>query len=105
MKKIITTLLLLCLSLHVFADRQTENEQLARINSVLNAVYPLIEAAQKAAPSGQRITFHYDWLTKDLQAIQAGIAQKINQTQVMPRVVQPLDTHYVQLTDKVRDHK
>ena len=100
MKYIISLLLLTASFNSTFADTQTESEQLARINSVLNALYPLIDAAQKAAPSNQRVSFHYDWLRSDIQSIQNGIAQKINQAPIEPRVVESLKTQYVALNDK-----
>lgn len=100
MKKILMSFIIVYMACPVLADVQTENEQLARINSVLNAVYPLIAAAKNAAPKGQRVNFHYAWLENDIESIQAGIAQKINQTDVMPRTVAPLKTQYVALTDK-----
>jgi RAQPRD family integrative conjugative element protein len=100
MKKIILILSFLLIANFAFADTQTENEELARINSVLNALYPMIDAAEAAAPANQRVTFRYDWLVKDIQAIQAGIAQKINQVPIEPRRVEPLQTQYVELTDK-----
>ena len=100
MKKLITILSLILVTNFAFADTQSENEELARINSVLNALYPMIDAAQAATPKNQRVTFRYDWLIKDIQDIQAGIAEKINQVPIEPRIVEPLQTQYVELTDK-----
>jgi len=105
MKQVMATLLLTVFLSPLFADVQTENSELARINSVLNAIYPLIDAAQKFAPKHTRITFHYDWLKQDIQSIQAGIAQKINQVSIEPRMVPVLKVHYVKLNDKERHHE
>lgn len=101
MKKVLIVFILTSFLGTVFADTVDERVELARINSVLNAVYPLIDAAQKAAPTNARETFHYDWLRSDIQSIQAGIAERINKTPIEPRVVTLLKTHYVQLNDKV----
>lgn len=100
MRRFTLAIILIAFAYPLLADVQTENSQLARINSVLNAVFPLIDAAEKAAPKHRRITFHYEWLRKDVQSIQAGIAQQINQGPLEPRVIQPLTTDYIQLTDK-----
>lgn len=83
-----------------FATVSQENAELSRINSVLNSVYPLIYAAQKQAISSERTHFRYDWLRKDIQNIQAGIAQKINAPAISPRVVKPLNTQFTQLQQK-----
>ena len=78
----------------VFASLSQENAELSRINSVLNSIYPLIDAAQKQALPSERVHFHYDWLRRDIQSIQAGIAQKINAPAIAPRVVKPLVTTF-----------
>lgn len=104
MKTIISLLLIILCAGTSYADVLTENTQLARINSVLTAIYPLINAAQKAAPKNTRLTFHYNWLREDIQAIQAGIAQKINHQPLTPQVVQPLTTQYIAVADKVINH-
>lgn len=105
MRRLLLFILLSSLITAIFADVKTENVELVRINSVLNAVYPLIDAAQKATLKNQRLIFHYDWLRHDIQAIQLGIAQKINQAPIQPRVIEPLRTHYVKLVDKEVHHK
>ncbi len=79
-----------------FADSVQESTDLARISNILNAVYPIIDDAQKESPKNTRVKFRYDWLKKDIQAIQAGIAEKINMSKVEPRVVQPLKTQYIE---------
>jgi RAQPRD family integrative conjugative element protein len=78
------------------ANTTQENITLSRISSILNAVYPLIAKAQQEADPNTRVTFQYAWLAKDIQSIQAGIAQKINAAQIEPRVVPALNTQYVQ---------
>ena len=79
-----------------FADSVQEKTDLARISNILNAVYPLIDDARQQAIPNARVEFRYDWLRKDIQAIQAGIAEKINMSKVEPRTVTPLKTRYVE---------
>ena len=79
----------------LLANTQQENAELSRINSVLNSVYPLIDAAQKQANPHVRVQFHYDWLRQDIESIQSGIAKKINAAPIVPRAVTPLNTQLV----------
>jgi len=94
MKK--TAIILLSIfAISCYASTQLENVELARINSVLSSIYPLIDAAQKQAKPNTRVMFHYDWLKHDIQQIQAGIAQKINDGQIEPRVIKPLKQSFI----------
>jgi RAQPRD family integrative conjugative element protein len=92
----ILTVSMMLISVISFADSVQEKTDLARISNILNAAYPLIDDAQRQAISNTRVEFRYDWLRKDIQAIQAGIAEKINMSKVEPRVVTPLKTQYVE---------
>lgn len=85
MKKIIT-LIILTFCASAFAS---ENLELARINSILNSVYPLIDKAQKESVTQQRVRFHYSWLRADIRKIQAAIAQKINYVPLEPSIIMP----------------
>ena len=80
----------LVMTASLYATPKKENIELARINSVLNSVFPLIDQAQKEAVPNERVHFHYDWLKKDIHDIQAGIAQKINTPDLTPQVITPL---------------
>ena len=93
---VILTVSVVLTSVVSFADSVQERTDLARISNVLNAVYPLIDDAQKQAAPNTRVKFRYNWLRKDIQAIQTGIAEKINMSKVEPRIVQPLKTQYVE---------
>lgn len=84
-----------CFASLSFASLAQENLELARINSVLNATYPMIQAAKSAAPKDSRVQFNFEKLTHDIQAIQAGIAQQINHVVLTPRVVKPLQTDFI----------
>lgn len=82
-------------SLSILADSHAENITLSRISNILNAIYPLINQANNEADQNARVMFQYTRLKKDIQDIQAGIAQKINHGVIEPRVVTPLNTNYV----------
>jgi RAQPRD family integrative conjugative element protein len=90
--KTITAIILILFSTTVLAS---ENTELARINSILNSVYPLIAKAQKETAPNSRIKFHYNWLQRDIQRIQAGIAQKINYLPLEPSIVIPPKNSYI----------
>tara|TARA_R110000868_G_scaffold266583_1_gene525845 strand:- start:61249 stop:61572 length:324 start_codon:yes stop_codon:yes gene_type:complete len=94
-KLMVMLLVLLGFNSVSYADTLQENQDLARVSNILNAVYPLIDKAQAQAEPNQRVSFRYDWLKKDVQAIQAGIAQKINAAPIQPRVVKSLKTEYI----------
>jgi RAQPRD family integrative conjugative element protein len=78
-----------------FATVAKENIELSRINSVLNSVYPMIAAAKAQAVPQERLKFHYKWLQSDIQAIQTGIAEKINAAQISPRIVNQINTNFI----------
>lgn len=81
-----------------FASVEKENIELSRINSVLNSIYPIINAAKKQAVPDERVQFQYSWLKRDIQQIQQGIARKVNTPSVTPRVVNKLNTQFEQAT-------
>ena len=56
----------LTLPLITTANTALENQELARINRELSALYPMINAAEKQQMSNERVTFRYDWLRKDI---------------------------------------
>jgi RAQPRD family integrative conjugative element protein len=83
-----------------FATVAKENIELSRINSVLNSIYPMIAAAKAEAVPQERLKFHYKWLQSDIQAIQTGIAQKINAAQISPRIVNQINTNFINKSNK-----
>ncbi len=98
-KKIALFVLIITMSfctVTALANTTQENITLSRISNILNAVYPLIAKAKKEAEPNTRVKFQYNWLQKDIQDIQAGIAQKINASDVEPRVIKPLRIHYIE---------
>ncbi len=77
-----------------FAGQAESNALLARINHELDIIKPLINQAQAEAIKNQRIVFHYDWLRSDINHIQDGINEKLNQTNLAPRVIPPIKGDY-----------
>lgn len=102
-------------STNCFANDATENLSshgvseeiyLTQILNQIDAMKPLIIAAEKAQPANTRIKFHYsryrdshgnlhNGLLEDVQAIKSGISQKLNDTRVEPRVVTPIKGDYI----------
>ena len=80
----------------LLATTPQENAELARINQLLSALYPLITTAQLQASKPARQQFNYAALRRDIQRIQAGIAQAINQAPLDPRPVPPLINDFLQ---------
>ena len=78
-----------------FADTAQENADLALVVRQLQAVYPLIYAAQKQVDPDSRQQFHYDWLRQDLGTIIAGINQKLSPQPIEPRQIQPIKGDYL----------
>jgi RAQPRD family integrative conjugative element protein len=54
------------------ADAAGEREQLARVIHELQALEPLLRAAQSQANPDARVRFRYDWLRQDLQRLRLG---------------------------------
>jgi RAQPRD family integrative conjugative element protein len=93
------------LSFNARADERQETVYLTQILNQLNAIQPFILAAQKAQPTNGRIQFHYmkyrdskgawhNGLLEDVNAIKAGITQKLNGPVIEPRVINPLKGDY-----------
>jgi RAQPRD family integrative conjugative element protein len=85
-----------------------EKAYLVQIINQLDAMQPLIIAAQNAQLSDKRVQFHYrhyqdsqgktqNGLLEDVQAIKAGITQYLNQPAIEPRNVQPLQGDYLNI--------
>jgi len=78
-----------------FADAQTERTELARLIHELEQLERLIEQAEAAAESSQRIHFQYDWLRGDLARVRAGIRGYLESVPLTPRTVTPLAGDYI----------
>jgi RAQPRD family integrative conjugative element protein len=76
------------------ADAAGEREQLARVIHELQALEPLLRAAQSQANPDARVRFRYDWLRQDLQRMRLGIQEHINAPRAQPRSFPPLRGDY-----------
>ncbi len=93
-------------STNCFASSATEKMYLTQILNQIDAMQPLIIAAEKAQSANTRIKFHYtryrdsyrNWhngLLEDVQAVKSGIIQKLNNISVEPRVITPIKGDYI----------
>ena len=89
-------LVLALASSHAAADAQDEREILARIVHELEALEPLLDAAEAEANPDARVRFRYDWLRVDLRQIEGGIQEHIDAPRVEPRTFPPLRGDYRQ---------
>ncbi|MGH8655786.1 MAG: RAQPRD family integrative conjugative element protein [Gammaproteobacteria bacterium] len=78
----------------VQADQGSEREQLARLAHEIEALQPLIAAAQAQADYPARIRFQYPWLRQDLDKVRLGILEHLNAPQGEPRQIPPLAGDY-----------
>ena len=76
------------------ADAAGERESLARVIHELQAIEPLLCAAQSQANPDARVRFRYDWLRQDLQRLRLGIQEHINAPRAQPRSFPPLRGDY-----------
>ena len=76
------------------ADAAGEREQLARIVHELQALEPLLRAAQSQTDPDARVRFRYDWLRQDLQRVRLGIQEHIDAPRAQPRSFPPLRGDY-----------
>src|SRR5262245_28075917 len=95
----------LMLSNTSLASTEQENRYLIQVLNQLDAMKPLILAAKKEQSEHQRMQFHYTaWrdshgqlhngLLEDIQAIKAGIAEKLHAPAIEPRPVEPIQGDY-----------
>ena len=81
-----------CLTGQVQAD--TEREYLMRLTQEIDALAPLIDAAEENADKSRRIRFRYDWLRRDLARIREGLLEHATADQAEPRRYPPLRGDY-----------
>lgn len=77
------------------ADEDSEREQLARISYELQRLQSMVDEASRRAPSGQRISFRYEWLKRDLALVQRGVDDHLDAPR-QPRAIPPLRGEYRQ---------
>ncbi len=70
-----------------------EREQLARIAFELERLQEMVVAAARMAPTGQRVSFRYEWLARDLQLVRSGVNEHLDAPR-QPRPVAPLRGEY-----------
>ena len=95
-RTIAVAVVLALVSSHAAADAQDEREILARVVNELEALEPLLDAAEAEANPDARVRFRYDWLRADLRQIQSGIQEHIDAPRVEPRTFPPLRGDYRQ---------
>lgn len=76
------------------ADADGEREALAHVIHELQAVEPLLRAAESQANLDARVRFRYDWLRQDLQRMRLGIEEHIDAPRAQPRSFPPLRGDY-----------
>lgn len=105
MKKI-SAILLACLWTASYGAEEKERIYLTQILNQLDAIKPLILAAQKEQPATNRIKFHYvgyrdyqgkqhSGLLEDINAIYSGIREKLDHAPVEGRIFVPIHGDYL----------
>lgn len=77
------------------ADASTERAELVRILREIENLELIVQDAEAASVSTQRIRFQYGWLRGDLEKIKAGIREYLDTAPVTPRVPVPLGGDYI----------
>jgi len=77
-----------------FADVDAEREALARLTHEIEALEPILAAAESQANPDARIRFRYDWLRQDLARVRSGIQEHIDAPRAEPRTFPPLRGDY-----------
>jgi len=80
-----------------YADAESENAILARINHELSSLEPLINEAEKQQPAYSRVHFDFSQLRADIRKIKTGIQQQLENADVEPRAVEPIKGDYIQV--------
>jgi RAQPRD family integrative conjugative element protein len=93
------------------ATCEKENQYLVQVLNQLDAMLPLITAAEREQPNDLRIRFHYtqyrdangklhNGLKDDIQTIRRGIEEKLNSTSNTARTLLPIEGDYVSYPNK-----
>ena len=77
-----------------FSDPAAERSTLAQLVHEVDALTPLIKAAEAQADPDLRIRFQYAWLRQDVARVRQGIAEHLNAPQFEPRRFPPLRGDY-----------
>lgn len=73
---------------------EAEREALARLAHELEALAPLVDAAEAGAEPAERVRFRYDWLRRDIRRVREGVLEHATADQAEPRRYQPLHGDY-----------
>ena len=76
------------------ADLDSERSALAKLTHEIDALTPLIQAAEAQADPDLRIRFRYEWLRQDLARVRQGISEHLNAPESEPRRFPPLRGDY-----------
>ena len=71
-----------------------EREALARLAHELEALAPLVDAAEAGAEPAERVRFRYDWLRRDIRRVREGVLEHAAADQAEPRRYDPLRGDY-----------
>lgn len=104
-KKYLFILLVILFLTPVFASEQKERIYLIQLLNQLDAMQPIILAAEREQPKNLRIQFHYtkfvdgrgqshNGLLEDVQAMRKGIEDQLNHERHEPRFVVPITGDY-----------
>jgi RAQPRD family integrative conjugative element protein len=88
------------------AGETQERVYLTQIVNQLNAIKPLIVAAQNEQPQGNRVKFHYshyinadgriqNGLLDDINAIEAGVREKLDKMPESPHEIKPIAGDFI----------
>lgn len=88
------------------ANTEQMNETMVRMINQIDALFPLIEQAAKEQEKNARIQFHFDnWidangvkhdgLRENLFEIRAALINQINQSNLTPKIVAPINGDYL----------
>ena len=92
--RLLAVALMVALAGHVLAAPGEEHEALARVLHELEVLEPLIREAESAETAGDRISFRYDWLRRDINQIKGGLEAHLDAVHEEPRSFTPLRGDY-----------
>ena len=93
-RPLLCAMAILASSLAGQVQADTEREYLMRLTQEIDALAPLIDAAEENADKSRRIRFRYDWLRRDLARIREGLLEHATADQAEPRRYPPLRGDY-----------
>ena len=71
-----------------------ERAALARLAHEIEALAPLVDAAEAGADRTERVRFRYDWLRRDIRRVRDGVLEHATADQAEPRHYEPLRGDY-----------